>query len=391
MATTGANRGADGGRDGPRFDRLEDVFERAIQGLQAAAVAYFDRMPTAIGAAVERLIPPAQSGARAPGPFPPAPTPGKAGSLANPVPAAIAAAVAATRQAGRPPAWSMPQAMPPVPPASPSPWPAGMQPTPPPPPPRMYPGTNTPVVNAGPGVGQAVGNVAGGVGNAARHAGQAIGNAASGIPVVGPIVQGVVKGVDSAFQVLGDLAKVADGIADTVRALSQFADRIAESNKRLAPFNAAIFGASTRLAMGDFSRMAAMGIQTQETAVALLKATNDARNAWHGVDVLRTNVENEAAGAIQGVKAEVGKGLSRWAQALEAGRKMLDPDGKLGPNVGAAAGNWLMKPLNFVADQLGLDEAKAPPPMVNFWAEYAHRMANAGPLMAPVRVAVNQP
>jgi hypothetical protein len=133
-----------------------------------------------------------------------------------------------------------------------------------------------------------------------------IGGAASGVLIVGQVIAGFI---------------------DLTEKMRAFADRVVDSNARLSRWNSAIASAYMFLGVNDFRREVAYGRATQGTAITAVRAVDQMRDAWQGVDQLRGNVNNRAAAVSATLSGAVGADLSRIANIVNDKLQQVDPNG----------------------------------------------------------------
>lgn len=155
---------------------------------------------------------------------------------------------------------------------------------------------------------------AGGVGGTA---GLAIGGAATGVLAVGAVVA---------------------GFAELVVQMKAFSEHVVASNAHLSRWNGAIGTAYMMLNLHDFHRQVAYGRATQGTAITAVRAVDQMRDDWQGVNVLTGNVTNRAGGFAASFAGGVGADLSRIANRANVQLNQVDPNGLV--SAGAGAGLW---------------------------------------------------
>ncbi len=135
-----------------------------------------------------------------------------------------------------------------------------------------------------------------------------------------------------------EAASVAVGFAALVRQMTTFAESVVEGNRGLARWNGAIASAYIGLAIGDFRRNVRLGRATQGSAITAAHAVDQMRDDFMGVNILRANVQNRAAGFAASFAGGVGADLSKFADRVNAKIEQVDPQGLV--SAGAGAGLW---------------------------------------------------
>jgi hypothetical protein len=207
---------------------------------------------------------------------------------------------------------------------------------------------------------------------------------------------------------------VALEFAHLVQEMKAFSEQVVSSNARLSKWNGNIGTAYMMLAAGDFRRQVQMGRATQGTAITAVRAVDQMRDDWMGVDVLKQGIANRAAGIGATLVGAVGKDLSKIANRLNIGLDKADPNGLVGAGIaegGYAAikgffvgtyDSFMNHPDKgfvdagikgfFIGQDAGAKAADAKvqalaagPQDPNFWGRQLNDWAKAGPLLPPRR------